>query len=314
MIEPGIKPRKDWPEGLLTHLQDFRQGDVVEGFPAVYIGNPANAVHAQTAVYQDSKSDVIRFSNDFPYGMILTQTCDIVEENRNHPKRPWVSIAPVYNSETRFRDPNSNKEIALLNDDIRNSLVAGKGPYYLLYLPDLPDFISFPSCWVADFRLVVSVEKGWLLEREPIRALISEEDRRKMGKKLGSLFTRPAFDGRFEKSVRAPLVKALRAIKDSDLYDLIDTEVDHLAVESDDNVRMNRSRVWVLSRKPLSSSVQEWFDEQDNQWRRNALDNDLNLLESYFRELQSITAEDYLKLTMMPLSDITSEPPWYGVA
>ena len=96
------------------------------------------------------------------------------------------------------------------------------------------------------------------------------------------------------------------------LYDSIQTEVDHLAVESDDNVKMNRCRVWVLSREPLSSSVREWFDKQDDQWHRNALDNDFILLESRFSELRSMTAEEYLNLTMMPLSDITPEPPWYG--
>ena len=311
MIEPGIKPSKaDWPEGLLTHLQGFRQGDVVRGFPAVYIGNPDSAVHEQTAVYQGSESDVIEFGDDFPYGIILTQTCDIVEENREDPKRPWVSIAPVYNSETRFWDSTSNKERAMLHGGYRKLLVAGRGPQFLLHLPE---FTLSSGIWVADFRLIVPVEKGWLLEKEPIPAFISEEGRKELGKRLASLFTRPAFDGKFENSVRAPLIKALREIKDTDIYDSIHAEVDHLAVESNDNVKMDRCRVWVLSRETLSSSVREWFDEQDILWRRNALDNDLNLLRSHFSELRSITAEDYLKLTMMPLSDITPEPPWYGV-
>lgn len=310
MIEPGIKPTKeDWPKGLLKHLQGFRQGDVVKGFPAVYIGNPNSAVHEQTAVYQGSESDVIEFGDDFPYGIILTQTCDIIEEDRQYPKRPWIWIAPVYNSETRFWDPNSNKEKALLDGGIRKMLVAGGGPQYLLHLPG---FIPSSGIWVADFRLMVSVEKGWLLERDPIPAFSSENERRGVGKKLASLFTRPAFDTRFEESVRKPFINALKDIDDMSLYDSIQTEVDHLAVKSDDNVKMDRCQVWVLSREPLSSAVREWFDKQDDQWHRNALDNDLILLESRFSELRSMTAEEYLNLTMMPLSDITPEPPWYG--
>ena len=124
--------------------------------------------------------------------------------------------------------------------------------------------------------------------------------------------TRPAFDGRFEQAVRRPLVKSLSSL-DSALYDAIYQEVEHLAVEADNNVTMNRVQVWVLSRQSLSDEVRQWFVEQNDLWYRIALDNGLNLLKVQFGVLQSMTADKYINLTMMPLSDITPEPPRYGV-
>ena len=310
MIEPGLqRSRKDWPKGVLSHLQGFRQGDVFEGLPVPYIGNPAVAVHQQTKAYSGFDSDMIGFGADFPYGMILTQTCDIREEDSKIPRRPWILAAPVYNSATRYWDSISNKERSFLDGGIRKLLAVGRGPQYLL---GLPDFVPSPGLWVADFRLVVSIEKGWLLDRNPIQAFDSEESRKRVRRQVASLLTRPAFDGRFEQAVRRPLVKSLSSL-DSALYNAIYQEVENLAVEADNNVTMNRVQVWVLSREALSDEVRQWFVEQNDLWHRISLDNGLNLLNIQFGVLRSMTADRYINLTMMPLSDITPEPPWYGV-
>lgn len=310
MIEPGLqRSREDWPKGVLSHLQQFRQGDVFEGFPVPYIGNPEVAVHQQTKAYSGFDSEMIGFGDDFPYGMILTQTCDIREEDSKIPRRPWILAAPVYNSETRYWDSISNKESSFLDGGIRKLLAVGGGPQYLL---GLPDFVPSRGLWVADFRLVVSIEKGWLLDRNPIQAFVSEESRKRVGRQVASLLTRPAFDGRFEQAVRGPLVKSLSSL-DSALCNAIYQEVENLAVEADNNVMMNRVRVWVLSRQSLSDEARQWFVEQNDLWHCIALDNGLNLLNIQFGVLQSMTADKYINLTMMPLSDITPEPPWYGV-
>ena len=97
MIPRGIpKSRDEWPDGLLEHLRDFRQGDIVASVPLHYWGDPANAVFELTREYEGQGDGVCTMMVDF--GLITTQTCDIGEEDSPRPERPWVQIAPVYNA------------------------------------------------------------------------------------------------------------------------------------------------------------------------------------------------------------------------
>lgn len=310
MIELGILPRREaWPDGLLEHLQGFRQGDVIAGFPGLYLGDPDIAAHAQTAAYAGSGPGVIEFE-PFPYGLILTQTCDLREENSRRPSRPWVHVAPIYNGEEKLEQPEDLRGRSLLGSNIREMLLKGGGPLYLLHLND---FQPEPGLWVADLRLVVPVDKGWLAGKDPIRAFDSEEGRRGVGYRVAMLQMRPAFDEQFESAVRRPLVKALRALgTESDLCREIYAQVHQFAVRSNDNVAMSQAEVWILSLEPLSESVREWFDEQNAEWQANAAETDLNLLPTQFSELRSLTAEEYLSLTTMPLAYLSPDPPWYG--
>lgn len=312
MIEPGIPPdRGAWPDGLLDHLQRFRQGDLIAGFPALYLGDPDSPGHAQTAAYADSGPGVIEFE-PFPFGMVLTQTCDIREENSKRPSRPWVHVAPVYNGEAKYKpDPDSATERSLLGSNIRSMLVNGGGPLYLLFLKD---FNPEPGLWVADLRLIVATDKGWLAGRAPIRAFDTEVARRDVGRRLAMLQMRPAFDERFEAAVRRPLIRALRVLDaDSALHDAIYREVHQFAVRSDDNINMSRAEVWILSLAPLSEPVRQWFEAQGAEWQASAADSGFDLLPTQFSDLRSMTAEEYLSLTTMPLSYISPDPPWYGV-
>ena len=299
MIDPGIPDdRAGWPGGLLDHLQKFRQGHLVATFPAFYLGNPEAAVHALTATRESS--GVVEFERHFRYGMIVTQTCDIREDDRTSPRRPWVSVAPVYDGKERYSVNVGGKERSLVGSNVREYLRAGHGPQYLFMLPEnSPE----PGFWVADFRLIVPVEKGWLVNHEPIDVFPSDAERRRVGQRLAMLQARPAFDTRFERAVRRPLVQALRDLKDRDpaLLSQIYAETDMVAVRADDNVAMQFAEVWVvLAADPPSDRVRQWFDEQFVQWREVASAENLKLLAIQYRSERDMTLREYRQLSEMP--------------
>lgn len=309
MIFAGIpRKREEWPSGVLEHLQSFRQGDVVEGFPLAYIGDPEVPVHFQTKAYRDMGSGTIEFESDFPYGMITTQTCDIREEDSNPPIRPWVQMVPVYDGEQKHEPTlGSTKQYSFLPSNIRRFIKEGRVPQYLMPLPGFPK----SGFWVADLRISVSVDKGWLLRRDPISVFETEEDRRSVGKKVAMLADRPAFDGKFERAVRNPLRRGLVALENTQLGQDIYREVVEFRIRADDNITMKRVEIWVLSDLPLSEPVREWFDEQAVLWAEQADKEGLILLPIRYSRLEEINAKIYRSLTMMPLHDLTPNPPWY---
>ena len=97
MIDAGLPAtREDWPAGVLEALAAFRQGSVFPGAPGLYWGDPIAPVHRQTAAYAPEPAGECQSERSFPYGMVLTQTCDLVEEDAKSPRFPWVEVCPVY--------------------------------------------------------------------------------------------------------------------------------------------------------------------------------------------------------------------------
>jgi len=211
-----------WPPGALAALRLFVQGDVVETPPLFYFADPSRPVWARTRAYAiDSEGpEVIEMpaAAGPRYGLITTQTCDIGEEDADRPIKPWVQISPIYD---RSRD---------LDSGWRRKLRRGEGPRYLMHLPALPD-----GFWVADFRIEVPVEKGWLATRRRLDGFADEATQRRVGERIAMLRSRPAFAGRFVELVQRPLVAALRDLRarNRDLYDRMDSQVNEVAVELD---------------------------------------------------------------------------------
>ncbi len=306
MIQPGIpNARADWPAGLLDHLAKFRQGDVVAGFPTSYLGDPDAAVHAQTAAYRDQGVGTIHF-DDFPYGMIASQTCDIREEISRSPQRPWILVAPVYDGMVTWLPDGSAKERSTITSNIRRMLEAGGGPTYLLYLPSFPE----SGFWVADLRLLAPVEKGWLLSKEPISPFSDRGDQEKVAGRFALLFDRPAFDDRFELSVIRPLRTALTELKERDpeLMANVWNTIPRIAVMSDDIAEMTYARVVVLAHADPGDAVQAWLDSQAEAWQAAAAESGLTLLPTETRTLSDLPTSDYLKMTTLPLPALAPDP------
>lgn len=173
MIPAQIPPDRDhWPPGVLDTLRAFRQGDIVAGLPYFYWGEPARPLLDLTGSYTDNEGEgVIEAARRFDYGMIATQTCDLVEEGSAHPGQPWVHLCPVYNAEATYRpDGTTTPETAetelpkLIPGGERSLIRQGRSQRYL-WLPALPD-----GCWIADLRLSYRSRKGGSPGRNGSRA------------------------------------------------------------------------------------------------------------------------------------------------
>lgn len=75
----------------------------------------------------------------------------------------------------------------------------------LLKPPTLVD-----ACWVADLRLEVPVEKGWLVGRTPIDAFASEDEYEDLALRLAATRERPALAESVIEAVVRPLQKWLK--------------------------------------------------------------------------------------------------------
>ena len=95
-----------------------------------------------------------------PYGIITTQTCNIAERGPGG-IQPWIQVSPVYSFESA--------------DALRDRLYL-----FPLTAKSLP-----AGAWAADLRLEVPLEKGILLDREPIDAFEEEDDEIEFGEILG---------------------------------------------------------------------------------------------------------------------------------
>lgn len=311
LLPPG---RDDWPPGVLGALKRFRQGDVVSNVPLFYWGDPDRAVLGLTAAYAGEGEGVIEAEQRFAYGMIATQTCDIAEEDSPVPGQPWVHLCPVYNSEAHYRPdgaPSGTPEEELpklLPGDERKLVRQGRSQRYL-WLPALPG-----GLWIADLRLLIPVEKGWLAGRQRQDGFRSEADRIAAGRRLAWLHDRPAFDGRFVAGVQVPLVKALRALRtaDCELFDRLHDQVAEIAVSTDQNLTIDVAEVVVLCNNELEGAGLQWLQDWWAQSAEAARSDGLVVLPLRVELLDELKASEYRRLTRVPLAAVSPNPAWYG--
>ena len=89
-----------WPEEAKEAVTTLRQGTLVPSPPFVYAANASFPIYGATRAWAESdkaETGVVNVATESKrpaWGLIVTQTCDLVEEGR--PKRPWVQVSPVY--------------------------------------------------------------------------------------------------------------------------------------------------------------------------------------------------------------------------
>lgn len=291
MIDAGLpKAVEDWPAGVLDAIAAFRQGSIFRASPGLYWADPSVPIHSQTAAYAPDEPGSCEFDDPFPYGMVLSQTCDLVEEE-GVPRFPWVEVCPVYPADW-------------LPADRRGNAIRGR----VLYLvPVQPEDES--GNWVADLRLRVSVEKGWLAHQTPLRGFEDEEARRKLGKLLAWRAERPAFDRRFVLAIQIPLIKRLQAIRsdDPDLFTLLNQDIAEFGIRATDHVSMTDVELHALLNAPVSGAVQSVLANLWDEWESASREHGLNLLPLQTSVLSEMTAAMYLSLQIVPLRGISPE-------
>jgi hypothetical protein len=295
-IDDGLPAsHANWPVGVLEALRPFAQGHVVANPPLFYYADPSRPIWARTAAYTaDATGPEIVEAGDQTaprYGLITSQTCDISEEDAERPIRPWVQVAPIYNR----TDLNSGAQTLLRN---------GKGPRHLLHLPALPQ-----GFWVADLRIEVPVEKGWLATSKPIDGFGDETKQRAVGERVALLRSRPAFAGRFVDAVQRPLVAALKNLRATDraLYDRMDVQVDEVCVQLDSLLDPSQARVVLLCETDPDPDVREWWEQWWDRAVPTANAAGINLHAFAVRLLSEMTVTEYRRMTTVPLTRLSPD-------
>lgn len=286
MIDRGVPPgASDWPQGTLEALAAWEQGDVVAKPPFFYFGDPDAPVWQGTkwlAEQGADEPDVVTLVEEDapPFGMVTSQTCDIVEEDAARPMKPWVQIAPVYSC-----------------SEWKKKLIKGRGPAYLLSLPQLRADPG-KGVWVVDLRLEFPVEKGWLAKQPRLECFPDEESKRAVGQRVAMLRSRPAFSPSMS-SVHRALTRAIESWPDDeDIDDL--APLDEVAVHIDNHLRPTVAQlVFLTAGGTLDERVREKLEEWWESLRPDAAAAGLNLLTLDFRNVESVSLADYRRMTAL---------------
>ena len=194
-IDADVRP-SGWDAELRDLLGSLHQGCLVVEPPITYYATPERPLTNTTARRGENRPTPgpIVPRNRPPWGIITTQTCDLVEEGP--PKRPWFSVAPVYLYECDF--------------GVAQQIGDGRGFSYLFPVTSLgPDANGL---WVADLRLEVPVEKSWLIGQRTKTAFATPREYWRFSERLGELRTRFAYPRDLEKLFLQPCRDKLKVL------------------------------------------------------------------------------------------------------
>jgi hypothetical protein len=227
------------------------------------------------------------------YGLITSQTCDIAEdENPRRPKKPWVQIAPVFDASGHISGTRQRE------------WVMGGRFVYLIHLPALPN-----GLWVADLRIEVPVEKGWLAGQERVDGFGDEVAQREVARRLSWIRCRPAFGRRFVTEVQIPLTKFLEDLEknDEELFTQVVLQVEQVGVLLDSLLDPRRAQLVLLTSAAFTENVRGAFEGWWTERYATATAEGLELAPLDFRHLDDMKASEYLKLVILPLGGFTPE-------
>ena len=292
-LQAGMEPLS-WPESAREITIGLRQGTLVASPPFTYAASAEHPIHAITRAWASSpsaRSGVVNVTAQEarpPYGLIVTQTCDLVEEGR--PKRPWVQIAPVY-------------PLFASNGD-RTRIRQGRGFDYLVPITALvpPD----GALWVGDLRLFVVAEKGWLVGREMLAAFADEAGYDRLGQQLGRRFARTAYATVIVEHILRPAHELFSGIIER--YEGRDPIVEvGLALGRSRLQPVNAQLVFMLDGElssELRAQIVEWWQPLSEAARADGLE----LLAPRFVSLDDLTAREYRELDVLDASSLSPEP------
>lgn len=198
-IDGDVVP-EGWTAELRQALEGLRQGSLLEDPPITYYADPAHPLTITTTEWargRESPGPISSRSRRPPWGIVTTQTCDLIEEGR--PKRPWLQLSPVYH----FKCP----------DGTATRIRRGEEFQYLFPVSTLPECAN--GLWVADLRLTVSIEKGWVLGKRTQGAFKSNTEYLGFAQRMAELITRFAYPRRLQEVFLAPLMTKMRVLEET---------------------------------------------------------------------------------------------------
>lgn len=291
-LQTGIDPQS-WPNAARDATAGLRQGTLVASPPFTYAASADHPIHSTTRAWATSSSahsgvvNVVSPELRPPYGLIVTQTCDLVEEGR--PKRPWIQIAPVY--------------VLYANPGDRMRIQQSRGFDYLVPIPALEP--PQGALWVADLRLLVGVEKGWLVDRETLCAFTDEADYERLAQQLAHRFARTAYATVVVDHVLRPAIELFRDIVER--YEGQDPIAEvGLALGRSRLEPTNAELVFMLDGElppELRAQIIEWWQPVAEQARVDGLE----LLVPRFVSLDELTAREYRAIDVLDASSLSPD-------
>lgn len=282
MIDEGNS--EPWPQEVIDAVARFKQGDLVERPPFFYFAAPRYGIWDLTRAQPaeaEGEGEILELDPDDapPYGLITTQTCDLNEQNPR-PRQPWFKVAPVYDAS------------ALLPDESRRRQARQHQIGHLLVLTGR----TLPSgLWVADLRIEVPVEKGWLVGREPIEGFETEAQCLKLAERLAGRHSRPALDNNISNLVVRSLRKAFGHLRGRKRADLVAQIQELRLATSSPRMAITSAQLMVITfEDPAPGWVRDWFDAWWDTARIECEDAGIVLLSNRYTTLAKLTAADYV--------------------
>lgn len=269
----------DWPEGLKTHLDRFRQGHVITDIPVFFANLDAPALWRQPRRLVSAGPPEIVAEPDgvLRRAIVLTQGCDIVR-----PNIPWVTVAPVYDATNR------------LNPGQRGSAKGGQ-TWHLVHITANWAVDGF---WVADLRLEMPVEKTLLLARRPLAGFGDEAGYDQFAERLGARKMRADVPNDVLVHVRAPLFDAVRSCPDQGAA--LNEGVREIRVQLDDPLKPTRVVVFVVANNGATPDAVGW-EAIIAKIYPHAAECGITVLGPEIMSLDDMTAAEYI--TSKPIAD-----------
>ncbi len=281
MIDEGLP--EEWPVSVTDAVMAFQQGDLIRDPPFIYIASPSHAVWELSRPSEgddEIEYDTIELDVESGslYGMIATETCDLTEEDRRFRKHPWFSLAPVYAATEAVEDHT----LDLIKD----------GRYS--YLRSITNSALGEGTWIVDARILIPVEKSWLVGKVPIRIYSDSESLTEIADFFANRFRRVDLDKRLHEALIKPLrrwLEQLSAVRFSDVMACV-KEV-RLAVSGDPLNPDGASLILIVDDKANIEMVKVEWDRKWEGWRQRADNVGIALIPNSYETYDSLSARLY---------------------
>ena len=287
LIEKGLpKNSLAWPPGVLDALKPWELGDVVRGPPLFYFADARvpiwGATHDYTAGCEGP--EIVELSDPAPFGLVTTPTCDIAEEDREKPARPWVQISPIFVVDDRGWLKKLRRGLSW--------------PQYMVHIPDLYTEDQIDAVWAADLRIEMAVEKGWLAQQERILGFADEMAKRSVGGRIAKLRGRPAFSKELVRDLISNLHSALAAAFDEDgELDGRSSDVKEVCIRVDSFLSPHTAFLTVMTDAEPREDVTDWFDRWADSARPALADQEISLQAFEYRAIDDVSVREYQDMT-----------------
>ncbi len=291
----GLLP-ETWPAQVTDALKHWHQGHIIEAPPIFWAADPQTPL----LPFTEENGDRARMWQVFSlpekaradYGVVVSQSCDICEAKHTN---PFICVAPVV-------DLSNSLQSSQKNDLIRHRY----NDYVYLTKQPQPD-----KFFVADLRILLPLEKGALVSRQPIDGFATEGEQLIFADRLATRVRRPAYANVVHDMVIAPLNNWMRDDSRAALREnsgrFTDIEEVRLRIEGD---RLEPRSVQVVAFQETElnpadrGAWRRWREQTQRQLRKKT---GIDLRPVMFSDLSRMPASEYRKLAPVWLSGLGRE-------